>query len=489
MKVLKQNRLLQVESLHSLSDDYVKIPQEYEKQKLENDLIKRCLAIWEELTKVHENIGSFVDNNPRLASFRSALSFTEPASSSLSNGLSALEHFSFGKLGKEVNLPQITPLDQGTQLEGIVEPQDKQRGFEAAQVLNTILHKLDFLLIDAQISRNEKERRRGTRVLFESHIFQTLKFLYENQLCDQNALKAFFATENTLERTYEHIRNLYKRRSPRIVDAYFILMPELSFVLKDWNTAHLHSLLRDLEKAQQAHLVELMLIGTIEDFKQSYLFHQASPEIKAIIDVVTEQRILKHWWLNESPNPLQKENVKNWFLQLVKYFGYTDRSKKRFEYLISYYLLNFIKTYQANQFQTLPFSDLEKFMSFETKFSLIQAGARRHQAANRSLDYQRLFLLPSDEKSYLTTEITDEMIRSAVLEAATTTKDYKLLKDNIEKLGHSNQDLLNWKENNFLLQHYDALLSDQDRSNIWTYGRLPSRDINIQDYSLPKDAH
>ncbi|MBW0501999.1 hypothetical protein O181_041714 [Austropuccinia psidii MF-1] len=387
----------------------------------------------------------------------------------------------------------------------IVDMINQMRASDVAAQLNNIFQKLNILSMKVESPREEHELSLVTRVLCEKYVFQALNFFHQNQLWDQNGLKVFFSTENTLKRTCDHLRDLFKRRTNPGQDLYFGLMPELSFVLNDWNTAHLHNLLRgdvdvilmnvlkniDLDRTQQARLVELMLIGSIKEFKRTLYFRRASPEVVVILDKVTEDRILKHWWSDEPPNPLQKNTIDNWILELVEFFGKTGASKKRFEYLISYYVLNFIKTYQTRDFPTLPFKNLNESRLFDMKFELFQAGIRLHEAVNRSLDYEHLLELPSEQLNHLTTEITSERVESAKMAIVEKEKEYKMLKKNIEKFPKEEQLLLsNWMQNNFFLQFYDTLPLADERRSLWSFFRLPLTQITTEAYYyLPINPH
>ncbi|MBW0488378.1 hypothetical protein O181_028093 [Austropuccinia psidii MF-1] len=464
--------------------------KEYEEEKIKNDLIKRCISIFDELKKVDQEIDLFIKNHlPPSANLSLGFISSSTQSSRWSSWLSKLvNYFPFvEKIDKKLDSSGSFS-NKETIAEAIIDQRAEMKVNTMAERLNKILHDLDVLSNHDGISMAAKERARGTRVLFETSIFEALNFLYENQLCDKKVLKTFFSTGRTLERTCEHLRDLYKRRSPIEIVSYFTLMPELSFVLEDWNTAHLHGLLRDLDKAQQAHLVELMLIGTIEDFQGSFIYDQASPETIAIIEAVTEERILKHWWLNQSPNPLQQENVKEWVLQLVKYFGDADRSKKRFEYLISYYLFNFIRTYQIDHFPTLPFENVEDNVTLDSMFSLFHAGIKLHEATNRLLDYKYLILLPPQEKEYLQLHITPETITSAVSDTIEKERNYQFTKKNLETFHDSNQHLLKWMKKNFFLKLYNTFPVAESRTNMWSYRALSFDVINLGEYFLPKAA-
>ncbi|MBW0556774.1 hypothetical protein O181_096489 [Austropuccinia psidii MF-1] len=406
--------------------------------------------IYEEVKKVDTHISLFVENHlPKLADLTSVWIRNEPEST-----ISPIDW---------ENLPQELPsmgLKQGNQVdsfkafssreriipEDIVDMINERRISDVATELNRILRKLHSLSMNVDGSGSGNELSLASRVLLETHIFQALNFFYENQLCDQKVLRRFFSTENTLERTYEHMRDLFNRRRQRG---------------------------EDLDKEEQARLVELMLIGAIERFKQSFLFRESSPEIRTIIHPVTNDRILKHWWLNDSPNSMEQESVKEWISKLVTFFGETGDSNKRFEYLISYYLLSFIKTYQIRDLTTLQFSHMKENILLDTKYELFQAGIRLHESSNRYSDYVYLVRLQSDHKDYLTTDITAEMVESARIEMFKREDEYKFFKGKLAKMAKDDRVLSGWIRKHFFIKFYDTFPSLIERGDMWSYQQLP----------------
>ncbi|MBW0497733.1 hypothetical protein O181_037448 [Austropuccinia psidii MF-1] len=440
---------------------------------------------------IEADISVFVEKHlPQLGDLISAWLKNKPELSSFGGSTKLLEDLHFLKLDSDqLNSLVFLASREEVQPRHIVDKIIEMKISHVARELNTLLRNLNMLSKTVERSRHENQLSLETRALFETRIFQKLNFLYENQLCDQKMLRMFFSIENTLEITYEHLQNLFKIRKRPGEDLYFTLMPELSFVLNDWNTAHLHSLLRgevnvilmpnvlNLDMAQQACLVELMLIGTIQRFKRSHHFRQASPEIKTIMAAVTNDRILKHWWLNDSPNSMEQEAVKKWIFDLVTFFGKTGDSKKRFEYLISYYLYNFIKTYQTSHFPTLPFNDLRQNFNLDSKFKVFQAGIILHEAVNRSFDYGQLVQLPPRQRELLPIVITSDMVEGAKTEMYNRADDYIFIKENLERISTEDQALSQWLENNFFLRFYNTLPLSKERRNLWSYGQRPLKKI------------
>ncbi|MBW0534546.1 hypothetical protein O181_074261 [Austropuccinia psidii MF-1] len=436
-----------------------------------------------EVGKVDRDISLFVENHlPGLADFTSGRIHNKAEGLSISRGWTKLrqllpwlktELVLYHKKGDQLDLLKALASREEIKPEHVLDTINEMKIKDIVNELNRLLRKLKSLSINPGHSRDEHELSLASRLLLETYIFQALNFFYENQLCDQKVLTTFFSTENTLQRTYDHVQSLFKIRMQRGEEIYFTLMPELSFVLNDWNCGHLHNLLRDLDKRQQACLVELMLIGTIQRFENSRHFPQASPEIKAIMAAVTKDRILKHWWLNPSPTPLQKESADKWVLQLGTFFGEIGDSEKRFEFMISYYLYNFIKTYQIRYFPTLPFNNLKENMLLDSKYELFQAGIKLHEAVNRSFDYGHLVQLPLRQRKFLTTVITCEMVEDAETEMHEKAKDYTFIKENLERIAIEDQMLSKWLENNFYLRFYNTLPFSKERRNLWSYGQLP----------------
>ncbi|MBW0479565.1 hypothetical protein O181_019280 [Austropuccinia psidii MF-1] len=233
----------------------------------------------------------------------------------------------------------------------------------------------------------------------------------------------------------------------------------------------------DLEKEQQARLVELMLVGVVQDYQDSFVFFSASPEIKSIMEAVNQDRILKQWWLDESLSTFDEDQIKLWVQKLVRLFGGPRNSVRRCEWVISYYLLNFIKTYgPSRRFATLILSDPDKNNLLETKYELFQAGIRLHEAVNMSLDYMKLLQLPSSQKDYLTIDITEQIVESSKVESVKKAKQYKSMRVKVKKLSKQDQELRKWRKNK-LFSFYDTLSSPIERRNLWSYGKLSLHEI------------
>ncbi|MBW0500262.1 hypothetical protein O181_039977 [Austropuccinia psidii MF-1] len=455
------------------------------------DLTNTLQLFFKEMDKIDKAVADFVETGlPKLADFASASINKPEISNSHSEWTKLPQHLKFlGLDSDQLALLRVVAASEEVQPGHIVDKIIEMKISDVARELNTLLRNLNSLSKAVERSRHEDQLSLETRVLFETHIFQTLNFLYENQLWDQKMLRMFFSTEKILEITYEHLQNLFKIRRRPGQSFYFALMPELSFVLNDWNTAHMHGLLRDLDKAQQARLVELMLIGAIESFKTSYHFHESSSEIKTIIDAVTEDRILKHWWLNDSPNSLEEEAAKKWILHLVTFFGETGDSNKGFEYLISYYLYNFTRTYQISHFPTLPFNNLKENIILDTKFKVFQAGIRLHEAFNRLLDYKHLVELPHFQKDYLPTDVTAQTVKSAKKEMLKKADEYKVTKETSKIFAPEAQVISNWMKKNSLISFYDTLLFSKLRRNMWSFGEISSKQSKIHYYLIPSRGH
>ncbi|MBW0464073.1 hypothetical protein O181_003788 [Austropuccinia psidii MF-1] len=472
----RTSRLAQAQKSNhaTLLEDYPKITR---------DFIKMSRKILSELESVDQEVAFITQAYlKKLSGSKSGVVFSKPATSSLISRrpmlLPSLPSMRF--MEPILDSSKKSGLSDGFLSQDNIDMINQIRVNNVPPELNRILHKLKLLSMNARLSTKDLEPKLETEVVFETHIFQTLRFLYENQLCDQQVLKAFFSTENTLERTYKHLRNLFDRRRQPSQALYFTLMPEMSFVLNDWNTAHLHSLLKELEQTQQVQLVELLLIGAIAEYKKDNRFH---PAIETIMNPVIQDRILKHWYLDGQPDLSTKQKVEVWFQELVRFFGNAHHSITRLEYLISYYLLNFVKMYQSSHFPALSLSKSNDDFFLHKKFELFQAGIRLHEAINRSLDYEYLSRLPWDQKEYLTTEITDELIRSATLETQRKAYEYKFILEHLKTI--EDDELLGWIQENTLIEFYETLLRPKERRNLWSFNELPFKLITTKKYLLP----
>ncbi|MBW0517133.1 hypothetical protein O181_056848 [Austropuccinia psidii MF-1] len=159
-----------------------------------------------ELEEVNQEIRSLSQSHlTRSAGLSSVLLFTRPATSSSSEGESkSLQSFSsFGMKESKLDLSTDLPPDVGILPEEIVDKIDESSIGNVVKELNRILRELSKLSIEGRPLEDQTGLCRATRVLFETHIFQALNFLYENELCNQKVLRKFFSTENTLERTQE----------------------------------------------------------------------------------------------------------------------------------------------------------------------------------------------------------------------------------------------------------------------------------------------
>ncbi|MBW0565924.1 hypothetical protein O181_105639 [Austropuccinia psidii MF-1] len=151
---------------------------------------------------------------------------------------------------------------------------------------------------------------------------------------------------------------------------------------------------------------------------------------------VSKDRILKRWWLNESRSTSEEDQVKMWVQKVVDFFEYPPHSAGIFERVVSYYLLNFIKTYQTSHFSTLPRDDPERDSHLNIKFALFQAGIRLHETVNWSLDYVKLFKLPSSQKNYLSIEVTKGTIKNFKMEILKKEDKYRSIRARFKILAH-----------------------------------------------------
>ncbi|MBW0474308.1 hypothetical protein O181_014023 [Austropuccinia psidii MF-1] len=376
--------------------------------------------------------------------------------------------------------------------------EDEEKTTRLAIKLNSLLHEINTVLLSDELQQNTKVKRKETKILFEICIFQALDFMYSNQVCDEKVLKTFFSPKNTLERTYEHLRDLFTRRSSEGIYSYFALMPELSFLMNDWRTAHLHNVLAGeiivmcLESSKQAYIVNLMMIKAMKKYRKIRSFDR-SPEMMGIVDAITNDDELKRWWLPEASDSglSQEEHVNTWIRQLVLFFGQAENSDKKYQYLLSYYLLNFIKTYHHNHFAALPFEDLGEEAVFNSKYELFEAGVRLHQTANRLLDYQFLPNLESHQKEFLTgPEITWDSENRLGEKVVRRAKYYNSIRNKF--MSQKNTKICSWIKTNSIIHHFDSMAATPKdlflkKENLWHLTTIDPGRISAKLYEVRKD--
>ncbi|MBW0534171.1 hypothetical protein O181_073886, partial [Austropuccinia psidii MF-1] len=367
--------------------------------------------------------------------------------------------------------------------------ENERKANQLAINLNKLLQKINVVLLRDELQQNTKVKRKGTKILLEIGIFHALDFIYGNQLCDEKVLKTFFLPTNTLERIYQHLRDLLTRRHSESLYSYFTLIPELSFLQNDWITAHLHNVLAGLDKAEQAYIISSIMIDTIEGYKKSP-FCDTHPEMMIIAEEITSDTTLKNWWLNKALDASQEEHVATWIGKLVFFFGQAENSKNELQYTISYYLLNFIETYHPNHFPTLSFNNLDENINFNAKYELIKAGMKLHESVNRFLDYQYLLELEPYQKDYLTAHITGEDKKQIFLNVLQRVEAYNFVRGNI--MSHKNTNLCLWVETNSILQYVDSIATTPghlppERRNLWHYNFKRTSSITTEDYELRRE--
>ncbi|MBW0527725.1 hypothetical protein O181_067440 [Austropuccinia psidii MF-1] len=449
--------------------------QKYERIKIEYKLTQTAVETFHKLKEVYDEITILTQHHLlQMAGLSSVLSKVQTSAASLSPFLSEfLARFTF--LGTDYKQSHWRKnfevlLHEVAWPEAILSEKNHERAIKLGNQISSILKSFNFLPINYEARTSDNLKRLESKVLFETCIFQALDFIDENKLCDTQVSKIFISAENTLERVYMHFKDLFKRRNKRSGLRYFTLMPDFYFVSNDWNTAHLHHTLTGyvgLGKPEQAHLVDLMLTGVLRDDEA---IHKIRPEMKrTIIDRVTKDNILAHWLSHEAPNSAVEENVTEWAQHLISFFSKTGNSANEAEYLISYYLLSFIKTYPS-RFSKLLFENSEKSAIFDNKFELFQAGVRLHANVNWKIDYEYLFQLHKYEKVYITADISQKNADYYRLTSSECAQEYNKLKASM--LAKENQELNAWVESNSILNYYDSLIKSPPsylkwRNNLW----------------------
>ncbi|MBW0469872.1 hypothetical protein O181_009587 [Austropuccinia psidii MF-1] len=315
--------------------------------------------------------------------------------------------------------------------------------------LNGILHSLNFSPKDDEALDYEMAERLETQVLFETCTFQALDFMYKNDLCDETVLRTFFSAGDTFEKLYEHLKNIFKR-NPK---ANSVLMPDFSFILNDWNTAHLHNVLAGLPKPERACFVEIMLIDAIQELRKSAIIPLESPVLREILNAVTEEHILKYWWSGNETSFLQEAIITDWVLKLVSFFGQAGNAKRKPEYMISYYLLDFVKTYQTSRFRLLSLADFQKPSTFYSKLAVFRKGVKLHESFNRLSDFEYLLLNPSPQRPYTIGNIDEQSKKDLSFQTFERTIKY----GSIKIIAQKNEDTCKWMNENAILNYYNFL--------------------------------
>ncbi|MBW0557390.1 hypothetical protein O181_097105 [Austropuccinia psidii MF-1] len=302
------------------------------------------------------------------------------------------------------------------------------------------------------------------KVTFEKCVFQSIDIMYKHRISTADDLKRFSSSEKVLQLIESHLIDIYEgviHAGVRHEAAIFI--PDFEFITKDWKTAHLHNILKELSAEQQGKLIYNLVIWLLDHYLA--INHERTEEGK-LLEQVKQHSLFKparetsastsvgESALSATPG---SDTVVALVSKLVAVVENSIPQKHDQEYTMSYHLLRFAKTFSTSFESQLVVQELKNNEIARKKFELLDAGQLLEASILQLFQCRRYLPNLSLEDVFIQEQFSPEKETLLLEDAADLLHAYARKKNELIKFEEKDSELKDWLHEHAWLSFYDTL--------------------------------
>ncbi|KAI9604894.1 hypothetical protein H4Q26_002864 [Puccinia striiformis f. sp. tritici PST-130] len=244
--------------------------------------------------------------------------------------------------------------------------------------------KLDLKTLKECLHTNWPEgKMEDMKIRFVAAVLSAVEISAKYKLIGEEEVKKFFGDEETIKIVGKHLVDLYGEKYPNFFNSANF-KPEIDYFRRDTRTSHLHSCYRViLDRPTQGKIVYTSIQTA---FATAGVEKKAASEghlmfTSACQEFLDDSFIKEFQWKKSSENteiqPALDPKLEIVYSKLAKVFTQMPAGIDQLEFLTSFYLLDFLITYNANNIE-----NLIKYEGFKEEYALIKHGLQIHELRN-----------------------------------------------------------------------------------------------------------
>ncbi|MBW0468335.1 hypothetical protein O181_008050 [Austropuccinia psidii MF-1] len=347
---------------------------------------------------------------------------------------------------------------------------------EVIEKLGNILQSISFEL-EAEVPNSSMavqtealKKAAEIKVAFEKCVFESIDLLYQHKIFERSHLERFVSNEKNFQIMGHHLETIYSGYIHPKLTSYEVeaLMLEAEFLMTDWKTAHLHSLLEVLSRDRQAQIVYNLILWCIDDL----LAGTTRTNEAEFLAEAKSCRLFQHHITSsastsskegssESSDIAQRWQRKSTLAQdMLNFVRSPAVENTQREYLLSFYLLNFAQTYRNGEESWAVVKELTNNQIFRGKFELLHAGEKLHASITKLRDSRRFLQSFTLAESFMKnfSQENEKLLESQTQELAMT---YRNKKEQLLELDLT-PNLRRWVDTHTLLCDYNNVMTSEN---------------------------
>ncbi|KAH9467646.1 hypothetical protein Pst134EA_011281 [Puccinia striiformis f. sp. tritici] len=243
--------------------------------------------------------------------------------------------------------------------------------------------KLDLKTLKECLHTNWPEgKMEDMKIRFVAAVLSAVEISSKYDLIGEEEVKRFFGDEETIKIVGKHLVDLYGEKYPNFFNSANF-KPNIDYFRRDTRTSHLHSCLSILDRPTQGKIVYTSIQTA---FATAGVENKAASEghlmfTSACQEFLDDSFIKEFQWKKSSGNTeiqlALNPKLEIVYSKLAKVFTQMPAGIDQLEFLTSFYFLDFLITYNANNIE-----NLIKYEGFKEEYALIKHGLQIHELRN-----------------------------------------------------------------------------------------------------------
>ncbi|MBW0505430.1 hypothetical protein O181_045145 [Austropuccinia psidii MF-1] len=303
-------------------------------------------------------------------------------------------------------------------------------------------------------------KRVEIKVTFEEYIFRLIDFMYRYKILTEKNLKSFLSSDQNIQLTINHLKDFYgKALYTRILGRKWLLIPTMNFIMSDWKTKHLESLLAALPIEEHASFLYPLLTWYIDCSRPSVdnLSHKAQ-----LIAQVRKQELFKPGRQTSSLALIEgtsassnvcAQNVFSLTKEMISVVESSVDQAEAIEYQLIYHILRFAKTYPDTEESKLVAQEFEKNKMLQAKFKLMEMGGELAVLTNQCDAFSTYLITLNYRESFIQEEVSQTRLTAAF----TKVKQVAAAFNSYAKEFTNHPEFDSWFNTNFWMRSYHEM--------------------------------